>query len=68
MQNTQDIPPSQAMRPGEALKHHIKEMTEYEHGEILDYKNIYFLGLKAVKISGSILQENFGYDDDRGNY
>ena len=44
-------------------------LTDYEKGEILDYKQIYFLGLNAKKIKGSPLQaHNFGYDDERGDY
>ncbi len=34
----------------------------------MDYKQIYFLGLKANKIQGTLLEDNFGYDDDEGNY
>ena len=34
----------------------------------MDYKQIYFLGLKANKIKGTLLEDNFGYDDDEGNY
>jgi dual specificity tyrosine-phosphorylation-regulated kinase 2/3/4 len=43
-------------------------LTDYEQGEILDYKQIYHVGLKAKKIHGSLLQDNFGYDDENGNY
>lgn len=30
----------------------------------MDYKQIYYLGLKAPKIQCSLLEENFGYTDD----
>lgn len=44
-------------------------MTDYEKGEILDYKDIYFIGPGSKKIKGSPLNElNFGYDDDKGDY
>ena len=29
---------------GKALKHFIKHMTDYEKGEILDFKRIFFVG------------------------
>lgn len=44
-------------------------MTDYEKSEILDYKEIYFLGLNSPKIKGStLLPHNNGYDDERGDY
>lgn len=50
-----------------ALKHFMKELTDYEKGEILDFKQIYFIGKRkeAKKIKGNPLYPyNFGYDDD----
>lgn len=45
------------------------QITDYEKGEILDYKNIYFLGLNAKKIKASpSLEHNYGFDDDKGDY
>ena len=47
----------------------MNHLTDYEKGEILDYKLVYFLGLNAKKIKGSPLhQYNYGYDDERGDY
>ena len=44
-------------------------LTDYEKTEILEFKEIYFLGLNAQKVKGStLLPHNFGYDDDRGDY
>lgn len=54
--------------PSKVLKLFGSELSEYEQTEILDYKQIYFIGLKAEKIKGSLLEDNFGYDDDEGNY
>ena len=57
------------LKPGKALKCFMDELTDFEKGEILDYKEIYFVGPKAQKIKGSPLQEfNSGYDDERGDY
>ena len=35
------------MRPAKALKLFMKQLTDYEMGEILDYQEIYFLGIGA---------------------
>jgi len=44
-------------------------MTQYERNEIQEYKEIYFMGLDAEKISGSpMLSHNYGFDDERGDY
>lgn len=53
------------------LKHFLKKsgLTEYEKSEVLDYKMCYFLGMGSEKIKGSRNQQNnFGYDDERGDY
>uniref|UniRef100_A0A4W4ETU5 dual-specificity kinase n=1 Tax=Electrophorus electricus TaxID=8005 RepID=A0A4W4ETU5_ELEEL len=52
-----------------ALKHFQKQLTVYEQEEIMDYSEIWYLGLDTKKIEGS--QEsphNSGYDDEHGNY
>ena len=58
------------MQPGKALKIYMNNgLSEYEQSEILDYKNIYFIGNTAEKIKGSkTLSPNDGYDDNRGDY
>jgi len=44
-------------------------MTDFEKGEILDFKECFFLGLEAEKIKGSKNEPyNFGFDDERGDY
>lgn len=44
-------------------------MTDYEKGEMLDYTEVYFLGLEAEKIKGSAKEDfNFGYDDEKGDF
>ena len=48
---------------------YINHLTDYEKGEILDYKQVFFLGAGAKKIKGSPLNPfNQGYDDERGDY
>ena len=47
------------------------QLSAYEHGEILDFKEVYCLGLRADKgkiASTASTQPNSGYDDDRGDY
>lgn len=57
------------MRPGKALKLFMNQLSNYERGEILDYQDIYFLGLTSEKIHGSPNEEfNCGFDDDKGDY
>ncbi|XP_076878123.1 dual specificity tyrosine-phosphorylation-regulated kinase 4 isoform X2 [Brachyhypopomus gauderio] len=57
------------MSPSAALKHFQKQLSLYEQVEIVDYSEIWYLGLDAKKIEGT--QEtpnNSGYDDEHGNY
>jgi dual specificity tyrosine-phosphorylation-regulated kinase 2/3/4 len=42
-------------------------LTEFENIEILDYKEIYYIG-KASKIQGKINDNNWGYDNLKGDY
>lgn len=35
------------MKPSKALKLFLNQMSDYEKGEILDYQEIFFLGLQA---------------------
>ena len=57
------------MTPARALKLFISNLTDYEKGEILDYKQVYFLGIGSKKIRGNPLNSyNQGYDDERGDY
>ncbi len=56
-------------RISEALEYYASVLTEYEKKEILNYSEVWFLGLNARKIRA---QENnginLGYDDENGNY
>jgi dual specificity tyrosine-phosphorylation-regulated kinase 2/3/4 len=57
------------LKPGQALRNFMHKLSDYEKGEILDYRQIYFLGLEAEKVDGSPLKQfNYGYDDDKGDY
>ncbi len=58
------------MHPEKALKMFGgKGLMEYEKKEILDYKNIYFIGNTEKKVEATKDEEsNYGYDDSRGDY
>ena len=47
----------------------MKYLKGYEQAEILEYKNIYFLGLDASKVETNMIHgHNAGYDDEKGDY
>lgn len=53
----------------EALKNFQERMTEFEQEEIMDYAEIWFMGLGSQKIEGSQgTPQNSGYDDEHGSY
>ncbi|XP_055795690.1 dual specificity tyrosine-phosphorylation-regulated kinase 4 isoform X2 [Salvelinus fontinalis] len=57
------------MSPTEALRHFQGRLTEFEQEEIMDYSEIWFLGLETKKIEGSHgIPQNAGYDDEHGSY
>lgn len=58
------------MTSAKALKLFTSKLTDYEKGEILDYKYVYYIGQNTQnKIKASpTLEFNYGFDDDRGDY
>ncbi|XP_050408114.1 dual specificity tyrosine-phosphorylation-regulated kinase 4 [Patella vulgata] len=57
------------LSPSEALKLYRGKLTNFEQGEILDFPEIWFLGLESKKIEGvSGGAQNNGYDDENGSY
>ena len=55
------------LTPAQAFKLYMNDLSDYEHGEILEYPEIYCTGAADKKIrtnSGN----NHGYDDERGDY
>lgn len=57
------------MKPGYVLNTYRDVLTEFEKGEILDYRQIYFVGPNAKKVNGLPWKEyNNGYDDEKGDY
>ncbi|XP_035604797.1 dual specificity tyrosine-phosphorylation-regulated kinase 4-like isoform X2 [Oncorhynchus keta] len=57
------------MSPAEVLKAFKDRLTEHEQEEIMDYSEVWYLGLDAKKMKGSpSLPHNSGYDDESGGY
>ncbi|XP_030645401.1 dual specificity tyrosine-phosphorylation-regulated kinase 4 [Chanos chanos] len=57
------------MSPTDALKHFRDQLTEFEQEEIMDYSEIWYLGLETKKIEGTQgSPQNAGYDDEHGGY
>lgn len=57
------------MTPAEALDTYDRFLSRYERREILEYDEVYFLGVAASKIDAPVPDgSNFGYDDERGDY
>ncbi|XP_056138345.1 dual specificity tyrosine-phosphorylation-regulated kinase 4-like [Lampris incognitus] len=57
------------MSPAEALRAFGHHLTEFEREEILDYSEIWYLGLQSPKINSSKSSpQNNGYDDSQTYY
>ncbi|CAF1452722.1 unnamed protein product, partial [Adineta ricciae] len=53
------------MKPSDALMCYGSQLTEFERKEILEYHEVYFLGLEAEKLPVTNIKE---YDDENGSY
>ncbi|XP_029453093.1 dual specificity tyrosine-phosphorylation-regulated kinase 2 [Rhinatrema bivittatum] len=57
------------MTPEQAMKQYMQKLTAFEHHEIFNYPEVYFLGPNAKKRQGVIGgPNNGGYDDEQGSY
>ncbi|XP_054633425.1 dual specificity tyrosine-phosphorylation-regulated kinase 4 isoform X1 [Dunckerocampus dactyliophorus] len=57
------------LSPTDALNNFQDRLTEFEKEEIMDYAEIWFLGLGSQKIEASqAAAQNCGYDDEHGSY
>jgi dual specificity tyrosine-phosphorylation-regulated kinase 2/3/4 len=62
-------PKTMVATPEQVMKLYMNKLTPYEHHEIFNYDQIYFIGANARKRSGIIgSKNNCGYDDDQGSY
>eukprot|EP00795_Rhopilema_esculentum_P008174 gene8174-14105_t len=57
------------LTPGACLKMYVDKLTTFEQAEILDFPEVWFLGLNGKKIEGVPgAPTNNGYDDENGSY
>lgn len=57
------------MSPSVAIKNYGDKMSTFEQSEVLDFPDVWFLGLEAKKIEGIPgASQNNGYDDENGSY
>ncbi|XP_051511031.1 dual specificity tyrosine-phosphorylation-regulated kinase 4-like [Myxocyprinus asiaticus] len=57
------------LSPADALMLHGQKLTDFERNEIIGYPEIWYLGLNADKIAGSVYNPyNSGYDNEGGHY
>ncbi|KAA1476191.1 hypothetical protein DENSPDRAFT_843097 [Dentipellis sp. KUC8613] len=65
------LPPGRPSSPNMLLENGQRQhLSEYERKEILDYPDVYYIGAGSQKkpASPDRPNNNFGYDDDRGDY
>ncbi|KAG8230386.1 hypothetical protein J437_LFUL014172 [Ladona fulva] len=69
MNSSSPKPKSIVYTPEQILKLCPTKLVPYEHKEILNYPNIYFIGGEAKKRNGDVnAPNNCGYDSDQGAY
>jgi len=62
-------PKTMVATPDQVMKLYMNKLTPYEHHEIFNYPQIYFIGANAKKRPGIIGgPSNCGYDDEQGSY
>lgn len=58
-----------AITPEAAMKQYMHKLSTFEHHEIFNYPQVYFVGQNAKKRQGVLGgANNNGYDDDNGSY
>ncbi|KAF7971643.1 hypothetical protein HWV62_20682 [Athelia sp. TMB] len=65
------ITPAEPVTPESIIEgSQVQYLSAYERKEILDYPSVYCIGAKSKKKNASpdITTNNFGYDDERGDY
>ncbi|XP_063219667.1 dual specificity tyrosine-phosphorylation-regulated kinase 2 isoform X2 [Bacillus rossius redtenbacheri] len=62
-------PRTMVASPEQVMNLYISHLTPYEHHEIFNYPQIYFIGANAKKRPGILgTANNCGYDNDQGSY
>lgn len=65
------VNPSEPVEPisgSAALSQYRRVLSLFERREIASYKQVYYLGLKAVKNQGDVTMPNCGFDEENGDY
>ncbi|KAJ8918755.1 hypothetical protein NQ315_015075 [Exocentrus adspersus] len=66
---TECKPKTMVASPDQVMKLYMNKLTPYEHHEIFNYSQIYFIGANAKKRPGIIGNpNNCDYDNDQGSY
>ncbi|KAG6861883.1 hypothetical protein C0995_010589 [Termitomyces sp. Mi166 len=70
LQFPEPLPPGIPSSPASVLRNSAQYLSDYERKEILDYPSVYYFGVKSKKKPATldISTNNYGYDDDRGDY
>lgn len=69
MSSDSQNPKGQSMSPEQAMKLYMHKLSTFEHHEIFNNSQIYFVGPNAKKRQGVVGgSNNSGYDDDQGSY
>lgn len=67
--STECKPKTMVASPEQVMKLYMNKLTPYEHHEIFNYPQIYFIGANAKKRPGIIGNpNNCDYDNDQGSY
>lgn len=57
------------LSPTEVLKYYGTRLNGYERSEVMQYREVWYLGLEASKIDADeVAGQNGGYDDENGSY
>lgn len=56
------------LSPSEAFKIFQPFLSPYEQSEIFEFREIYYIGLGAAKLKEFTVSNNFGFDDEKGDY
>lgn len=68
-QQTTEKPKTMVATPDQVMKLYMNKLTPYEHHEIFNYPQIYFIGANAKKRPGIIGNpNNCDYDNEQGSY
>jgi len=69
MSNESSTKKGQSMTPEQSMKLYMHKLTTFEHHEVFNFPQIYFVGPNAKKRQGVVGgANNNGYDDDQGSY